>query len=212
MMLYPRTGKVNGKEVIVPNDCVVEAYEHLAKNYRFVNVYGLMGVDPASFSLLLALDSMNHEPIKLMINSPGGNVDALFILYDIFKLLKSPVYTIGSLCYSAAALLLSAGEKGHRYVMPHAKTMLHLISSEFSGDTREFDIFKQQTEKYEKQILEMLHEAGVDKTDKELLKDIDRDFWMDARETIEYGLADKILDKKTLLGWLGGSDEKNNYS
>lgn len=202
--LYPRKAKVNNKEVLIPDDCTVQAFEHLANNYRFVNVYGMMGVEPTSFSLLLALDSVSHDPIKLMINSPGGNVDALFILYDIFKLVKSPIYTIGSICYSAAALLLAAGEKGHRYVVPHAKTMLHLITSEFSGETRDFEIYQKQLEKYEQQILNVLHDAGVTKSDKQLLKDIDRDYWMNAEETIAYGLADKVIDKETLSSWLGG--------
>ena len=152
---------------------------------------------------LRAFDSISNQPIKLIISSLGGSLLGAFALYDAIKSVDSPVWTFGHLCGSGAALILAAGDKGHRYVYPNCFTMLHqpqIITSTTAGEdvslreirTKEF-VRKKNT------LVGLLIESGVKKTPKQVRKDIDREFWLDAKETVEYGLADKVIRGGLLL-------------
>jgi len=204
-MLYPRETK-SGQ--LVTDEQMVCYREHLTQQYRVLFLSGIIGKscgvcgqgELEGQNLLLALDSLSHKPIKLIITSPGGDVDSAFLFYDTIKLIKSPVITIGRYCASAAAMLLAAGQK--RYVLPHAKVMLHLVSGSMVGDAREWEIQHKQLQGYMNKMVDILLECGVKRTRAEVMRDIDRDFWLEPEEAIEYGLADAILDKKTLGGWL----------
>src|SRR3989304_8729841 len=105
--MYPRKDKVNGKEVLVSNEHLVNPIEHMAK-YRVINVTGSIRMELDSVNLMLAMDSQSHEPIKLIISSPGGSLDAAFLIYDVLKRLESPVMTLGTFTASAAVLILIA--------------------------------------------------------------------------------------------------------
>lgn len=200
-MLYPRQLK-NGK--LVQDNQMVEYKEHMTQQHRLLFLTGIIGADYDSLNLLLALDTLSHEPIKLIITSPGGDLDATFLFYDAMKLIKSPIWTAGRFCLSAAAILLAAGSK--RYLFPHAKTMLHLPSNYFQKDTiipfQEMEIQQMQAKQYKRKMMDILCECGAKKSPQEILIDIDRDFWLEPKEAIEYGLADEILDKETWLKWI----------
>ncbi|MFH0897649.1 MAG: ATP-dependent Clp protease proteolytic subunit [Candidatus Bathyarchaeota archaeon] len=199
-MLYPRH---DDKGRLVSADQMVDYQEHL-RGKRVVFASGVITGDMGFHDCLLAYDSLNHEPIKIVITSGGGDLDAAFLLCDTIKLMKSPVYTLGRYCASAAALVLSSGKK--RYLMPHAKVMLHphrLFLGDGGLSDADIDVARQQSQKYKEKMIDLLIENGVKKDREGILKDIEnRDFWLEPEEAIAYGLADKIIDKKTLGGWL----------
>lgn len=196
--MYPRT-TIKGE--LVSCDELVGVKEHLL-GHRVLFVQGVITGEAEFFAILLALDSISHDPIKMIIDSPGGNVDAAFEYHNIFNLIQSPVYTLGEICCSAAVILLASGEKGNRYLLPHSKVMMHLPSSQFRGDSKDFLIAGAQMKLYQDTLFEIFKSCGVKKTTEQILADLDREFWLEPQEAIDYGLADKIIDKETLASWL----------
>ena len=158
------------------------------------------GGDTESTNLLLALAAHSGEPIKIVITSPGGAVDAALMIYDVMRLIDTPIITIGRYCASAAAILMAAGTE--RYLFPQAKMMLHLASGQLTGNTAEITIQKEEIDKTQQSLVDALIECGVKKTREEILKDINREKWFNARESIEYGMADGVVTKELLKGWL----------
>jgi len=152
---------------------------------------------------LICLDSMSNEPIKLIISCPGGSAYAVFALYDAIKSIDSPVWTFGRACMSGGTLLLAAGEKGHRYVYPNSYTMLHPLQIySHPGGVTTTEIDKSRSIAFirqEDRMIELLIECGVNKTAKEIKKNIRADLYMDARETVNYGLADRVIRGGLLL-------------
>lgn len=199
-MLYPRTVELNGKDELVTNEQMVNYKEHMTQEHRTLFFSGAITGETDSRHLLLAMDSLSHDPIKLFITSPGGDLDTTFLLYDTMKSLQSPVITIGEYCASAAAILLAAGSK--RYLRPHAKVMLHLPAGQMGGDAKDWDIQHKQMEKYRNTVVDILRECGAKKSPQEILADIDRDYWMEPGEAIEYGLADEVLTKEIWRSWM----------
>lgn len=192
-MLFPRTVNLNECDVLVDDKQMVGYKEHLTQNHRILFLSGVITGEMDSQNLLLALDTLSHDPITIVITSPGGDLDTTFLFYDTMKLMQSPIITIGRYCASAAAILLAAGSK--RYLFPHAKVMLHLPAGQMIGDAKDFDIQHKQMEQYRNRVVDILCECGAKKSHNEILADIDRDFWMEPSEAIEYGLADSIIDK-----------------
>lgn len=201
-MLYPRLTK-SGE--LIDEGQMVSYREHLTCQHRLLFMSGTITGETESHNLLMALDSLSHDPIRLVITSSGGELDSTFLFYDTMKLIRSPVITLGRHCASAAALLLSAGDK--RYLMPHAKVMLHLPSAQFPySDTKDMAIRYAEMNRYQDRILDILVNAGVQRTKAEILEDIDREFWMTAEEAIAYGLADEVMTQDVLGGWLGNDE------
>ena len=201
-MLYPRITEVNGVETLVTDIQCVGHREHLIEHQRMIFLSGPMTGETESHNLLMALDTISQEPIRLIITSPGGELDSTFLFYDTMRLMKSPIITVGRFCASAAAILLAAGTK--RYLFPHARVMLHLPAGQMGGDARDWDIQHRQMEKYRNTVVDILRECGVRKSQEEILSDIDRDFWMEPQEAIEYGLADEIITPEIWAEWLRG--------
>lgn len=192
-MLYPRTVRLNGKDVLVNDTEMVSLYEHLTLEHRIMFFSGALSGDMAGHNLLLALDTISHEPIKIVITSPGGELDSTFLFYDTMKMIQSPVWTVGRYCASAAAMLLAAGYKGKRYLYPHAKVMLHLPAGQMMGDSKDWEIQHRQMGLYRNRVVDILCECGATKGREEILADMDRDFWLEPQEAIDYGLADEIM-------------------
>ena len=198
-MLYPRVIKLNGKETLVDESQMCEHREHMTQEHRVLFLAGLIGMrcgqcgsnELDAQNALLALDSLSHDPIKIIITSPGGDLDSTFLLLDTIKIITSPIITIGRYCASAACLILASGHE--RYLFPHAKVMLHLPSGQMGGDAKDWEIQGRQMLKYKNKMVDILLECGVKKSHREILDDIDRDLWLDPAEAIEYGLADEIL-------------------
>ena len=209
-MLYPRLTK-NGQTVC--EDEMVSFREHLAVNNRLLFLTGVITGEVEASGLLMAMDSLSHDPIKLVITSPGGELDSTFMLYDTIRLLSAPVYTLGRYCASAAAILLAAGKQ--RYLLPHAKVMLHLPSSYFQKDTiiplQDMEIHQREARKYKERMVELFLECGVKRSKEELLSDVDRDFWLEPEEAIAYGLADKVITPEVMQEWLGSSNRTRDF-
>jgi ATP-dependent Clp protease protease subunit len=137
------------------------------------------------------------EEIKFFINSPGGVVTSGFIIYDTMKLLKSPVSTICmGLAASMGSILLSGGEKGRRFVYPLSEIMIHQpsLGGYMQGVSVDLEITAKQTRRV-KDISARILAENCGKKMEQVLKDFDRDYWMDAKEAIEYGIVDHIFDK-----------------
>ena len=196
-MLYPRRTK---EGALVSEEQMVGVREHLSTVHRMLNFSGQLSRETESHDLLLALDSLSNEPIKILVSSPGGDLDSAFLFYDTMRLIKSPVITIGRFCASAAALILAAGTE--RYLLPHAKVMLHLPLGGTFGDSRYWEIQHQQMRVYKDKMIGILQECGVKKERAEILEDVDRDFWLEPQQAIEYGLADEILTPSIMGRWL----------
>ncbi len=142
---------------------------------------------------LLYLDSQSKDEIKLYINSPGGYVTSGFSMYDTIKSIKSPVSTICTgLAASMGSILLSAGEKGRRFIQPHARVMIHQPSGGARGQASDIEITAQEIIKTKELSAKILAKNCGQKFDK-VMKDFNRDHWMGADESVEYGIVDGIL-------------------
>ena len=201
-MLYPRITKVNGKDTLVGENQMTAYKEHLTTHYRILFLSGILTGETESHNLLMAMDTLSHDPIRVVITSGGGDLDSTFLFYDTMKMLRSPVETCGRYCASAAAMLLAAGSK--RYLFPHAKVMLHLPAGQMGGDARDWDIQIKEMRKYKEKIIDILCDCGVKKTREEILADMDRDFWLEPKEAVEYGLADEIMTPDIWQKWTKG--------
>jgi ATP-dependent Clp protease protease subunit len=152
--------------------------------------------DVVSKLLLLDADKPGEE-IKFYINSPGGMVTSGMVMYDTIKMIQSPVSTICmGLAASMGSILLSVGKKGKRYIYPHGEVMIHQpsLGGVFQAVSADIEIQAIQMEKTKKISAEILAE-NCGKTFDQVMKDFDRDYWMDAKEAVEYGIVDKILQK-----------------
>lgn len=147
---------------------------------------------------LFALDSQNHDPIHLVLDTPGGAIWPGLALCDAIALVHSPVYTIARTAYSMGAIILAAGEPGHRYVMPNAHLMLHLPQGQFQGDPIEMAKSIEDFERLKKELIDRLVRWGVHKTPDEILAEIDRAKWLWAQDAIDFGIADAIVPKGLL--------------
>lgn len=142
---------------------------------------------------LMYLDSINHDEIKLYINSPGGYVTSGFSMYDTIKQIKSPVSTICTgLAASMGSILLSVGEKGKRFIQPHARVMIHQPSGGARGPASDIEITAQEILKT-KEISAKILAENCGQTFEKVMKDFNRDHWMDAEESVKYGIVDGIL-------------------
>lgn len=143
---------------------------------------------------LLYLDSISNDEIKLYINSPGGYVTSGFSMYDTIKAIKSPVSTICTgLAASMGSILLSAGEKGRRFIQPHARVMIHQPSGGARGQASDIEITAQEIIKTKELSAKILAENCGQKFDK-VMKDFNRDHWMGAEESVEYGIVDAVSE------------------
>lgn len=146
---------------------------------------------------LLYLEAVKPgEEIKLYINSPGGVVTSGMVIYDTMQMISSPVSTICmGMAASMGSILLSGGAKGKRYIFPHGEVMIHQPSiGGAQGTSADLEIIAQQIAKT-KELGAQILAKNCGKTLEQVLKDFDRDYWMDANEALKYGIVDGILDK-----------------
>jgi ATP-dependent Clp protease, protease subunit len=145
---------------------------------------------------LLILESTGEEPIKVFIDSPGGDVDAGFAIFDMMRFVRPQVITIGmGLVASAAALILLASPKEHRIGLPNSHYLIHQPLSGIRGVATEIEIHARELEKLRVRINELIaEETGV--AVEQVEKDTDRDFWMGAPEAMGYGLISRIVTSR----------------
>ena len=158
-------------------------------------------VSSTSASLIVAqmlfLESTSPgKPINFYINSPGGSVTAGMSIYDTMQFIKSPVHTtVMGIAASMGSFLAMAGEKGKRAILPHARHMIHQPSGGASGQASDVEIRYKELQ-YWKETLTDLYVKHIGLDREKVAKDMDRDFFMSAQESIDYGLADYIAEKK----------------
>lgn len=163
---------------------------------RKVFLWGMVDDDSAKHVIdrLMYLDLQNNKEIQLIINSPGGYVTAGFAIYDTIKSLKSPVSTVCSgFAASMGSILLSVGKKGRRFIQPNARVMIHQPSGGARGQASNIEIQAKEIVKTKELSAKILAENCGQTFDK-IMKDFNRDYWMGAEESIEYGIVDGILE------------------
>lgn len=179
---------------------LLKKQEELFLQKRAVYLWGAVDDKSArevvSKLLLLEADKPGEE-IKFYINSPGGVVTSGMVIYDTMKMISSPVSTICmGMAMSMGSILLSAGEKGRRFIFPHGEVMIHQpsIGGYFQATSIDIEIQAEQIEKTKQMGAQLLAE-NCGKTVEQILKDFDRDYYMDAKEAVEYGIVDGVLEK-----------------
>ncbi len=142
---------------------------------------------------LLLLEADGDEPIKVFIDSPGGDEDAGFAIFDMMRFIKPLVYTIGmGLVASAGALILLAAPKDRRLAFQNSHYMIHQPLSGIRGVATEIEIHAKELEKLRVKLNHLIaDETGKDI--EQVSKDTDRDYWMNGVEAVEYGLVSKIV-------------------
>lgn len=147
-------------------------------------------------SRLLYLDAIDSgKEITFYINSPGGVVTSGMVIYDTMQMIKSPVSTVCmGMAASMGSILLSGGKKGKRFIFPHGEVMIHQPSGGGRGTSADLEIMAVQVMKTKEMGARILAE-NCGQTFEKVMKDFDRDYWMDAKESIAYGIVDAELKK-----------------
>jgi ATP-dependent Clp protease protease subunit len=184
----------NAKPPVAKSDSELFYAQLLSQRRVFLNgrvddksAHGLIGK-------LLFLDQVDPEsPIVLYINSGGGVVTSGLAIYDVMEHVRPPVYTV---CVghaeSMAAVLLSAGAKGHRYALPNARVMIHQPHHVISGQTTEILIKSKKAERTRRSLADILRKH-TDKSAAEIADALERDTYMSAKEAVAFGIVDKEI-------------------
>ena len=161
---------------------------------RIVFINGEINSSTANSTVmyLLMLDSINHDDIYLYINSPGGSVSDGLAIIDTMNHIKSDVVTIAiGTAASMAAVILSNGSKGKRFALENANILIHQIMGGVQGQATDIEIAYKHIAKLKDKLLDILSKnTGKDK--EKIKVDSDRDYWLDAKEAISYGLIDSL--------------------
>ncbi|KKQ66745.1 MAG: ATP-dependent Clp endopeptidase, proteolytic subunit ClpP [Candidatus Nealsonbacteria bacterium RIFCSPLOWO2_12_FULL_39_31] len=175
-----------------------DIYSRLLKE-RIVFLVGQIN-DPSANSViaqLLFLASKDpKKDIQLYINTPGGSVTAGLAIYDTMQYIKCPVATICfGLAGSMGAVLLAAGEKGKRYALPNSEVLLHQVAGGATGPAADIEITAKQIMKIKNKLNNIIARHTGQPLDK-VEKDTDRDFYLSAEESQQYGIIDEVIKTK----------------
>lgn len=147
-------------------------------------------------AMLLFLEKEDPDrDVEMYINSPGGSVTAGLAVYDTMQAIKPDIATtcVGQAA-SMGAVLLAGGSKGKRSALPHARVMVHQVSAGFQGTAIDIDIQAREILKYNDLLTGILHEHTGQPLER-IRQDISRDYFMSAREAVEYGLVDQVVER-----------------
>jgi ATP-dependent Clp protease protease subunit len=145
---------------------------------------------------LLFLSSVDAtKDITMYVDTPGGSVKAGLTIVDTMELIKPDIATINTgMAASMGSILLGAGTKGKRSSLRHSRVMLHQVSYGASGNVQDIEITRAEAMKTNDELFDLLGEY-CGKTPKEVLKDATRDFWLSAKEAVEYGIIDNVVKR-----------------
>jgi|TARA_B100002019_G_scaffold288454_1_gene302102 ATP-dependent Clp protease protease subunit len=177
-----------------------DIFSRLLKD-RIVFLNGMVhdGVAHSITAQLILLESENgNKPIHFYINSPGGIVTSGMAIYDTMQYIKCPIHTyVMGHAASMGSLLAQAGTEGHRFMLPHARHMIHQPSGGYTGQATDISIHAEEILRVKKELTQIYVDHNTKgKTFDELAKDMERDNFLTAEECIEYGLCDMILNKR----------------
>ena len=166
----------------------------LYKN-RILFLFGEINQEAAADIIprLLVMNSLGEEPIKLFINSPGGDISAGMAIYDTIRFIQAPVFTICiGQAASMAAWLLASGAPGNRVASENAQIMIHQSRTVMGGSFTDLKINMERFNKTQQRMIRILsHHTGMKET--KIEKAIDRDYWMAAEEAMEFGIIDRVV-------------------
>ena len=154
------------------------------------------GLAEKTIRQLLLMEAAGDDPVRIFIDSPGGDADAGYAIFDMIRFIKPPVWTIGmGLVASAAAIIQLAAPKERRLGLPNSRYLIHQPLSGIRGVATDIEIQARELEKLRSKINELISgETGNPGTRVE--KDTDRDYWMDAQEAVEYGLISRVITER----------------
>lgn len=168
---------------------------------RMILIHGAIDEDLAArvITETLVLDAENHDPIKVLVTTPGGMVDVGFAIHDIFRFVASPVYTIGAgfVASMGVPIMLSA-PKERRFALPNTRFMMHQPSTGAAGQASDIRITAQEILKVRERLNQLISEETGQPIEK-VAQDSDRDYWIDADEAVKYGLITKVVHSATEL-------------
>lgn len=204
--------KTNGiyknSAVLIPNvieksregERVYDIYSRLLKD-RIIFVSGevedIMANSIIAQLLFLEKEAPNKD-IFMYVNTPGGHIHSGLAIVDAMNHVKCKVATIGmGMCASMGSVILTAGEKGHRYMLPNAEVMIHQPMGGAEGQATDLEIAARHILRSKERLVN-IYVAQTGQKKEKVNKDLDRDYWMTAEEAVEYGLVDRIITKHEL--------------
>ena len=148
---------------------------------------------------LFLMENAGDDPVRIFIDSPGGDADAGYAIFDMIRFIKPPVWTIGmGLVASAAAIIQLAAPKERRVGLPNSHYLIHQPLSGIRGVATDIEIHARELDKLREKINRLISgETGT--AFEQVEKDTDRDYWMTAGEAVNYGLISKVITRRTDL-------------
>jgi ATP-dependent Clp protease protease subunit len=148
---------------------------------------------------LLLLEDMGDDPIRIFIDSPGGDADAGYAIFDMIRFVKPPVWTVGmGLVASAAAIIQLASPKEQRVGLPNSHYLIHQPLSGIRGVATDIEIHARELDKLRDKINHLIAEE-TSAPFEQVEKDTDRDYWMNADEAVKYGLISRVITTRNEL-------------
>ncbi|MCL2008200.1 MAG: ATP-dependent Clp protease proteolytic subunit [Treponema sp.] len=148
---------------------------------------------------LILLESMGDDPIKIFIDSPGGDADAGYAIFDMIRFIKPDVWTIGmGLVASAAAIIQLASPKDKRIGLPNSHYLIHQPLSGIRGVATDIEIHAKELDKLREKINKLISDETGNSIE-QVEKDTDRDYWMSAEEAVKYGLISRVVTSRAEL-------------
>ncbi len=196
MMIKPQSTLI--PTVIEQEGRMERAYDIYSRLLKDRIIFMGEDVNPHTANLIVAqilfLDNQSSDnPVHLYINSPGGSVYDALAIYDTMKFVKSPIHTYGiGMQASAAAFILSSGQKGKRFLLPHATVMIHQPSSGTRGKVTDQEIDLKESLRVKK-LLENIMAKNTGQKIERIHEDMERDKWLDAEEAKDYGIVDQVI-------------------
>lgn len=206
MSTYSKTKRMDEEDEPVQPDMPENPMEKMMSGWRFDKKFieqrkiFLWGpVDDKSAKditdRLMYLEAIDPgKEIKFYINSPGGMVTSGMVIYDTMQMISSPVSTICmGMAASMGSILLSGGARGKRFIFKHGEVMIHQPSGGGRGTSADLEIMALQIKKTKEMGARLLADNCGQSFEK-VMKDFDRDYWMDAQESIQYGIVDAVME------------------
>jgi ATP-dependent Clp protease protease subunit len=168
-------------------------------NNRILFLFGTIDQETASDIIprLLVMNSLGAEPIKMFINSPGGEISAGMAIYDTMQFIESPVYTICiGHCASMATWLLAAGETGNRIASENSQIMIHQGRTIMGGSFSDLKVNMEEFERTQERMIKLLSRHS-NKNMEEIQNAIERDCWMTPQEALEFGIVDRVVSSSS---------------
>jgi len=151
------------------------------------------GLAEKTIRQLLLMEAMGDEPVRIFIDSPGGDADAGYAIFDMIRFIRPPVWTIGmGLVASAAAIIQLAAPKDRRVGLPNSHYLIHQPLSGIRGVATDIEIHARELDKLRERINRLIAEETGNPFN-QVEKDTDRDYWMNAQDAVKYGLINKVI-------------------